>query len=184
MSQNLRAKCLYRKQPDLKPFEDIYRQHYTMIYRLVLKFITDRHEAEDIVQDVFMKLYVEFCDQRAVEYPKTWLYRVATNTCINAVSRRREFCAIDSQAVHSLTNDENVTGQLEAGEQRKMIHQALSRLENQERIIIVLYSEGLSYKEIAEVSGMKFTSVGKTISRTLDKLKLLLKGNYDAMLNE
>ena len=56
-----------------------------------------------------------------------------------------------------------------------MVHAALSVLNPHERALMVLYSEGMSYKEIAESSGMRFSSVGKTLSRTLEKLENELK---------
>ena len=56
-----------------------------------------------------------------------------------------------------------------------MIRKALSNLKPQERILAVLYSEGFSYKEMAELTDIKFSSIGKMLSRTLGKLKEQLK---------
>ena len=56
-----------------------------------------------------------------------------------------------------------------------MVQAALSSLNPHERALMVLYSEGMSYKEIAESTGMRFSSVGKTLSRTLEKLENELK---------
>jgi len=58
------------------------------------------------------------------------------------------------------------------------------KLKEHERLVVILYSEGLSYKEIAEVSGVKFTSVSQNLSRALDKLRPLLKNHYYEMLNQ
>ena len=52
-----------------------------------------------------------------------------------------------------------------------MIRIALNAMNEEDRKLLVLYSEGYSYKEIAEISGMKFSSVGKTLSRALKKMK-------------
>jgi RNA polymerase sigma factor, sigma-70 family len=155
-----------------------------MIYRLVSKFISDRQEIEDVVQEVFMKLFQEIQTKRTIDYPRTWLYKVASNQCVNIVGRRQETFSIDDVSVNALSNNECVMQKYEEDEQKIIIQKALARLEEHERLIIILYSEGLSYKEIAEISGVKFTSIGKTLSRTLDKLKPLLKGEYDAMLNK
>ena len=131
-----------------------------------------------------MKLFLEMQAKRTMDYPKTWLYKVASNQCVNIVGRRQETYFIDDASVYALCDNECVMRKYEEDEQKSVIRQALARLEEHERMIIILYSEGLSYKEIAEISGVKFTSVGKTLSRTLDKLKPLLKGQYDAMLNK
>lgn len=153
-----------------------------MIYRLVSKFSADRYETEDIVQDVFMKLFIQLKTD-SIEFPKTWLYKVASNMCVNTVNRRKETYSIDEVIVQNVDNPDCIESKFEEAEQQEIIRNTLLKLDEHERLIIILYSEGLSYKEIAEISGVKFTSIGKTLSRTLEKLKPLLKGQYDAMLN-
>jgi len=62
---------------------------------MVTKFSVDRHEAEDIVQEVFIRLYLYYESGGEVQYPKTWLYKVAFNICINTVSRCKETVHIE-----------------------------------------------------------------------------------------
>ena len=62
---------------------------------MVTKFSVDRHEAEDIVQEVFIRLYLYYESGGEVQYPKTWLYKVASNICINTVSRCKETLHIE-----------------------------------------------------------------------------------------
>jgi len=59
----------------------------------------------------------------------------------------------------------------------------MEKLKPQERFLVILYSEGLSYKEMAEVTEMKYSSVGKTLSRTLKKIEKELKYQYDELYN-
>ena len=65
--------------------------------------------------------------------------------------------------------------QNDINEMKTVILQALSKLNPQEKALAVLYSEGLSYQEMASVTGIKFSSIGKTLSRTLIKLEQELK---------
>jgi RNA polymerase sigma-70 factor (ECF subfamily) len=167
----------------LKQFNDIYQQHYPAVFRLVSKFTLGSHETDDIVQDVFLKLYLQMEASVVVLYPKTWLYKVATNACLNTLSRNKETCSIENIG-HPETNvADSVDLKIENDEQQKMMQKALLALKENERMIVILYSEGLSYKEIAEVSGVPFSSVGKSLSRSLQKLKPLLKNQYYEMLN-
>jgi RNA polymerase sigma-70 factor (ECF subfamily) len=62
-------------------------------------------------------------------------------------------------------------------DKRKIIQQALSQLSPQDRQLAVLYSEGFSYKEISDIMGIRFSSVGKTLSRVINKLYGILKSN-------
>ncbi len=60
---------------------------------------------------------------------------------------------------------------LEVAETKTAIYEALDKLKHNEKILAILYSEGFSYKEMAEISGIKMSSIGTTLSRTLKKLK-------------
>jgi RNA polymerase sigma-70 factor, ECF subfamily len=167
----------------LKQFNNIYQQHYDMVFRLVSKFTLGSHETDDIVQDVFVKLYLHIEAGVTVEYPKTWLYKVATNTCLNSIGRNKETHSIENVG-HLETNiADSIDTKIENDEQQRMLQNALLKLKDNERAIVILYSEGLSYKEIAEASGVRFSSIGKVLSRSLEKLKPLLKEQYYEMLN-
>lgn len=168
----------------MEQFNDIYQQQYAAILRLVSQFSVNRHEAEDIVQEVFVKLYMQYQTGTIVHYPKTWLYKVATNMCLNAVSRKRDSISVEHASAQSVTCNDCIQTTIEENEQRIIIQTALSKLKKQERLLVVLYSEGLSYKEISEISNIKFCSVSKSLSRSLDKLKLLLNTNYNELPNK
>jgi RNA polymerase sigma-70 factor (ECF subfamily) len=149
----------------------------------VSKFTFGSHETDDIVQDVFVKLYLQMEAGVVVLYPKTWLYKVATNACLNALSRNKETHSIENIGHLESGVSDSVDLKIENDEQQRMVQKALLALNENERTIVILYSEGLSYKEIAEASGVRFSSIGKSLSRSLEKLKPLLKNQYYEMLN-
>lgn len=167
----------------MKEFNNIYKQNYPVIYRLVSRFIADKHEIQDIVQEVFVKLYLQNKEEK-VEFPKTWLYRVASNLCINTVKRRKELVNIDKINSSDHLSSDDLEARFMAGEQGERLQKCLLSLEDRDRLILILYADGLSYKEIAEISGIKFTSVGKLLSRALEKLKPLVKGQYNELFNK
>jgi RNA polymerase sigma-70 factor, ECF subfamily len=167
----------------LKQFNNIYQQHYATVFRLVSKFTLGSHETDDIVQDVFVKLYLQIEAGVIVEYPKTWLYKVATNACLNSIGRNKETHSIENISHLEAGVADSVDLKIETDEQQRMLQNALLKLNENERTIVILYSEGLSYKEIAEASGVRFSSIGKVLSRSLEKLKPLLKNQYYEMLN-
>ena len=168
----------------MEQFNELYKQHFTTIYRMVSKFSVDRHEAEDIVQEVFIRLYLHYESGGEVQYPKTWLYKVASNICINTVGRRKQTLQIEAVNESEVGVSERFDIKIEEIEHRKIIMKALSTLKAHEKLMVILYSEGLSYKEIADISGVRFSSVSKSLSRALEKLKPLLKNQYYEMLNQ
>lgn len=137
--------------------------------------VPDREEATDIVQEVFIHLYEKLENGSNIEYPRSWLYKVTVNKCIDFIKKKRTHEKVE-MAVH-LKTDEN---KLEGDEKQAVVKLALDKLKPDERALAVLYSEGLSYKEMAEATGIRFSSVGKTLSRTLNKLgDELIKLKYD-----
>jgi len=151
---------------------------------MVSKFSIGQFDAEDIVQEVFIKLYLQCQSGDEIQFPKTWLYKVATNICINTVGRRKETLPVEKVNEFDLGLCDSFELKIEEEEHAKIIQDALSALKEQEKLLVILYSEGLSYKEMAEISGMRFSSVSKSLSRALEKLKPLLKKQYHEMLNQ
>ena len=147
-------------------FEKIYSENYKIIYNVVKKMVPNDDDAADIVQDVFVNLYQMLKKGSTVEFPRSWLYKVSVNKCIDFCIKQKKHEKIES--ANSLKYDETP---IETTEKQAVVRLALSRLKKNESVLAILYSEGLSYKEISEITGIKFASVGKTLSRTLLKLE-------------
>jgi len=132
--------------------------------------VGSRDTARDIVQEVFVHYYERETEGHLILYPSSWLYRVLINKCIDFLKQATKFQTI-SPSDHERAEEPD-----DMKEQRiAMVHAALSALNPHERALMALYSEGMSYREIAESSGIRFSSVGKTLSRTLEKLENELK---------
>ncbi|MBN1925886.1 MAG: RNA polymerase sigma factor [Prolixibacteraceae bacterium] len=153
----------------MSSFEKIYAENYRLIFNVVQKIIGDSDEAADIVQETFIKLF-QHMKKDNIESPRNWLYRVAVNKCIDHMKQKRK-----NGDINLAKNINSEEPNIETSEKQIFIKQALNKLKPGERTLAVLYSEGLSYKEIAEITGIKFTSIGKTLSRILSKLGEELK---------
>jgi RNA polymerase sigma-70 factor, ECF subfamily len=127
--------------------------------------IPDKNDVADLVQEVFILLYQNMGKGTVIEFPRSWLYRVSINKCHDFLKKKQTHEKIDKA---NRLADENST--IELKEQQETIRKAMLRLKDNERVLAILYSEGLSYKEMAEITGIRFTSVGKTLTRTLAKL--------------
>ncbi len=134
--------------------------------------IGDREDVSDILQDIFIDFFKKINDGSLIKYPKSWLYRATVNKCLDNLRNRKKFEKIDT-----LSDLEIAHESLENKDVALAITKAVSKLKYQERILITFYSEGLSYKEISEVTGIKFTSIGKMLSRTLKKLEKELRNS-------
>ena len=144
------------------------------MHSLAKKMMNDSDVACDIVQDVFVSYYEKIQRGYVVEFPKNWLFRAVINKCIDYSAARKSFVRLDD-----LPPGEDVCDDATYSDKRQseaIVRSAIRQLKSKEEIqLVLLYSERCSYKEISEITGIKFTSVGKTLSRTLKKLREILK---------
>jgi RNA polymerase sigma factor (sigma-70 family) len=151
-------------------FDKIYHDNYRLIFNVVHKMVPDNDDASDLVQEVFINLYQSLEKKAVIEYPRSWLYKVTVNRCIDFTRKKPKY-----EKIELFSNLKEEDNSLESNDKQNIIRIAMTKLKKDESILAILYSEGLSYKEIAEITGIRFSSVGKTLSRTLMKLGNELK---------
>lgn len=153
-------------------FESTYHQYYPMLWAVAMKLLADEDAVADVLQDVF-EAYFSQSQKSQIRQPKSWLMQVTLNKCADCAAyqnRHTDLLSADVPELETETVDY-------ANDKKKMIQQALSQLPPQDRQLAVLYSEGFSYKEMSEIVGIRFSSVGKTLSRVINKLYGILKTN-------
>lgn len=157
------------------PFNEMYKQNYHLVYQLANKMVNDEEISKDITQEVFIKLYKAIHDGQKFLNIQSWLYRVTANSCYNHHRIiRKNGKSVGNIQVHTENEPETSIIEQEVAQQ---IRNLMLRLKEKEQLILTLYSEGMSYKEIAEASGIPFNSVGTTLTRALSKLKKLCHDN-------
>ena len=159
----------------LNTFEKIYAENYEAMYRMANKTLGGKDGASDIVQEVFIDCFHRLKNGLVIDSAKSWLYRVTYIKCIDHFRKQKRLHKIELMEDIEIEDKNN-----EKHEMKAAITLALLKLKPQERVLAVLYSEGLSYKEMALATGIKFSSIGKMLSRTLLKLEKDLKNQrYD-----
>lgn len=153
------------------PFNEMYNQNYLFVCQLANKIVRDRETSKDISQEVFLKLHSALNEKMQIQNIKSWLYRVTVNHSFNHLRSAKNIGTSVEGFQVAVEPELEFTGS-ELDEVQK-IHEAMIQLKEHEQLILTLYSEGMSYKEIAEISKIPFVSVGKTLSRALSKLKTM-----------
>ena len=147
-------------------FELTYRSNYQQLFRIAAKMLRDTDAARDVVHDVFMAYYFVLDDKKVIKDTKNWLIRCTINKGVDFLRKNKKIVSDETVAKENITS-QNIDNQLDV----ISISSLISKLDPKEQSLVVLYSEGYSYKEIAEITGMNFNSVGKTLSRILEKLR-------------
>ena len=135
------------------------------MYRIAVKMLTDKDIASDVLQDVFIAFFEVVRNGKEILNTKSYLLRATLNKCIDCSARGLRYEKIQRNYYQPSEKNE------EREDDKEVIRIALNGMNEEDRKLLVLYSEGYSYREIAEISGMKFSSVGKTLSRALKKMK-------------
>ncbi|MFO7862837.1 MAG: RNA polymerase sigma factor [Salinivirgaceae bacterium] len=156
-------------------FNELYIHHYPALYKYLLRLTRCEETGKDLTQEVFEKLYMQIeKEKEKLKDPKSWLYKVAYNRFANYYSKK--------QLENRYQQEKNVTHpgyseSLPDEEQQKheQFEKGLTKLKTEEYHLIMLYKEGLKYREMAEVLDMNPASVGKTLARTIEKLRILIK---------
>ena len=163
MSQNDSFKRLVNvKAPKMDPeFEKTYLSYYPKLFRMATKMLQDSEGAKDVVQDVFTAYYFAMNNEKVIRDTKNWLIRSTINKGIDYKRKTARTVTM-----------ENPPETIESPQDEAPdILNAIAHLNEKEQTLVVLYSEGYSYKEIAEMTGRNYHSIGKTLSRILDKIK-------------
>jgi len=158
-------------------FEAIYRAASGFVYTVALRITNNPQEAEEVTQDVFLKVYRHLAEFEFRSSFTTWLYRISVNTALNAYkrlarerSRRVDLSDTSDRQEFAVAAPE--VGQDEDNERR--VARLLEKLKPHQRACIALREfEGLSYQQIAEVLKVKINTVRSRLKRARE---VLLRG--------
>jgi len=145
---------------DETAFNAIVLRYQEKIYWVVRRLVNSHDDADDVVQEVFVKAYEGLRSFRGDAQIYTWLYRIAVNASLNYVRLRRvkEFFRFEETIAPETIEHQTPEDIVESNEQREIIEQAVASLpEKQKAVFILRYYEQLTYEEIANI--LK-TSVG------------------------
>ncbi len=150
-------------QGDVASFETLFLRHYDRVYGLLFRLLGDRGEAEDVAQEVFMKLYDNPFRPGEEHNVSAWLYRVATNMGYNAIRGRKRLWQRNNYLVPDPTPDPVET--VARNETTAKVRRALATLNPRQAQLLLLRQMGLSYEELAAACNIAPSSVGTLLAR-------------------
>src|SRR5579862_1977622 len=161
----------------LARFEQAAMPHFDAAYNLARWLTRSSGDADDVVQEAFLRAFTFFDSFRGGD-GRAWLFSIVRNTCYTWLRKNRsqELMTEFDEALHTAPGDNPETRQLRLADE-KMVKAALEQLPAEFREALVLREiEGLSYKEIAEVTGVAIGTVMSRLSRGRRRLQEQLAG--------
>lgn len=155
---------------DEASFEAVFRHHYDRVYGLLFRLLGNRAEAEDITQEVFLKLHKHAFRKRLFSRQRehnigAWLYRTATNAGYNAIRSRQRRWQRNLVLVPDPTGTPGVDKEVEQRELETAVRATLARLPERQTQLLLMRQMGFSYAECAQACDVAPGSVGTLLAR-------------------
>jgi len=169
---------------DTEAFEMLVSKYEKKIYNISFRMLSDRDEAADAAQDVFIKVFRSLKNFKGESLFSTWLYRITSNVCLDILRKRKsnvvsfdaEFVQDDGEVkFEPPSTDPGVEEEYEQSELKKLVSDAVNELPETHRAMIVMRDfEDLSYSDIARILDCPEGTIKSRISRARSALKSLL----------
>lgn len=177
------------KNGDLKAFETLIESHQKKVFNLCYRFFPNYDDASELAQEVFLKVYKSIALFKCDSSFFTWIYKIATTTCIDELRKRRgkntvsidEIQDDNGQRIEIADNSSNPHELYEKNQFKYEIQNAINKLSEEYKTVIILRDiQGFSYEEISEIVGIPLGTVKSRIKRARDCVKedLLAQRNF------
>lgn len=151
---------------DREAFEEIYRVLSPFVYNVALGMVAARESAEDITQEVFLKIHKNLWKFRFRSTLKTWTYRVTVNTALNFLRKYPSGRTIEMKNPELYAVEPGVYEHMEKEDGRRRLASLLEKLNPDQRACLILRElQGFSYEEIARALGVKINTVRSRLKR-------------------
>ena len=159
---------------DIDAFEKIYKAASNYVYNIAFRITGNKEAAEEVTQDVFLKIHANLKYFRYRSSVKTWIYRITVNTAINTIKRMSKELNRRTDYDDSIINrpaSEKLKERINKEENEMLVKRLLDSLNPKQKACVVLRDmEGLSYKEIANTLNININTVRSRLKRAREKL--------------
>src|SRR5205085_3058278 len=142
------------KNGDIRGYNEIVRKYQQQVYWVIRKMVNSHDDADDITQEVFIKIYTALNDFREDSNLFTWLYRIATNYAINHIRKVKVKNTVSVELVTEQieSKDKSTDDRMDEERRRMILEKAIETLPPQQRAVFNLrYYEELPYEEISKI---------------------------------
>ena len=164
---------IYRNGERERAFTEIVKAYSERLFWYVRRYVGCQEDADDLIQEIFVKVWAALPSFRGEARLFTWIYRIATNEALNFLRRQRvraalNFKSLDAEVERRIDEDTYFNG----GEAERRLMKALQKLPQKQRIVFSMrYFEDMSYEEISEVTDTSTGALKASYHIAYEKLK-------------
>jgi RNA polymerase sigma-70 factor, ECF subfamily len=170
---------------DRAAFEELVELYKDKIYHLAYRMLHNRHEAEEIVQETFMRVYTNLDRYDEQQKFSTWIYRIGTNLCIDRLRKKKASYSLDAELSDGeggdwyatlASQDAGPEDQVTLSETQQQIRDSIETLpEKYKAIVILRYLQDFSLQEISDTLSMPVTTIKTRLHRGREFLRKKLE---------
>ncbi|WP_165434942.1 RNA polymerase sigma factor [Pseudobacter ginsenosidimutans] len=165
-------------QGDEQAFEQLFNQYVPLLQPYLLNMLKSEQAVEDAIQNTFIRIWLQRDKLTDVEFPRTWITRIAVNECLNMLRRKQtEKKALDKWQ-EIAPSQSGIETDTQFHQTRELVQQAIDKLSPQRRKIYEMSRlQGRPVSEIAEELGLSVQTVKNTLGISLELIREHLKNN-------
>ena len=159
---------------DREALAQLYHRTRTAVYTLALSYLKNAHDAQDVTQDTFVRVWDSAPQYRPQGSPMGWLLTVCRNLALTRLRQEKRLVELEEEEWNAIPADDSGL----TPEDRAVLEKALASLGDQERQVVMLHAvTGLKHREIAQVLQLPLATVLSKYHRALKKLKVFWEGD-------
>lgn len=159
-------------------FIGLYNRFKNPVFAFCLKMLGDREQAEDVMQETFLRVYENRDRLMKTSSFKSWLFTIARNQCLNTIRKSGRTVMMYPAAKNSLVSPDTPVSHMEKSEQVEYVTELLARLKPDYREVIILREyQNLSYQEIAAATRSSLSAVKSRLFKARRKLEQMMQEN-------
>ncbi len=178
------------KTGDVEAYEELVKSHYTIVYNIALRMLSNTHDASDLAQEVFIKIFKSIKNFEGKSSFKTWIYRITINLCYDEYKKKKHISIVSyDEQIENKNDDYGIQTKNEIktpekslldSEIKGVLNDAINKLPKNLKIVVVLRDiQGFSYEEIAQILKCPQGTVKSRINRAREHLRKELSGKTE-----
>lgn len=152
---------------------NLYKNYYTLVHRICFRYTKNRDEAEDLTQEVFLKVHANYASFEGNAQPSTWLYRVTVNHCLDYLRWRKRQGELMASFAEEMSDRQ--PQEAAADHPAKLLFRKLLEDldEANKQVVMLRFEVGLTHEEIAEICGVSRVAITKRLAKFQAKVQSL-----------
>lgn len=164
-------------QGDKNSLELLIKKYLKPIYSFSFNLLRDQQDAQDLTQEIFLKMWKNLKNFDENQNFKSWLFKIAKNSCIDFIRKKKKFLVYNLETIENLPDLQLLLK--EEAENKDLLEKIKIEIEKLSRkskeILNLYYNFGFNFREIAQISGESINTVKSRHKRAIEKIKNSLK---------